>query len=197
MEKMINYTQKTYESELLWITDCVSIYQHTTVTFRNMWYVLDTCPIHWLTFTELTWLCRWHRFSLHTSVHPWVWRRHTSLYPYLISICRMLVQSMRLAVCIWVQFRVFITLFNVIHADDLTIADFQLITATMCLEAIDFDIRNYPLVLKWYKTFKEEYPELWEIAAVGMKEISEFEKNPPDLSHMDHPIHPVRKWLLF
>ncbi|GLV40987.1 GST-containing FLYWCH zinc-finger protein [Carabus blaptoides fortunei] len=77
--------------------------------------------------------------------------------------------------------------------DHLTIADFQLITATMCLEAIDFDISNYPLVLKWYKTFKEEYSELWEIAAVGMKEISEFEKNPPDLSHMDHPIHPVRK----
>lgn len=77
--------------------------------------------------------------------------------------------------------------------DHITIADFQLVTATMCLEAINFDISAYPLIQKWYATYKKEYPELWEIVAGGMKEIAEFEKNPPDLSHMDHPIHPVRK----
>lgn len=48
-------------------------------------------------------------------------------------------------------------------------------------------------VSKWYSTFKAEYPELWDIAAEGMREIAEFEQNPPDLSHMDHPIHPIRK----
>jgi len=77
--------------------------------------------------------------------------------------------------------------------NNITIADFQLATATMCLEAIDFDISNYPLVRTWYSTYKKEYPELWKIVEAGMKEISAFEKNPPDLSHMEHPIHPVRK----
>ena len=75
----------------------------------------------------------------------------------------------------------------------LTIADFPLITATMCLEAIDFKLSAWPYVEKWYDNFKGKHPELWEIAAGGMREISYFEKNPPDLSHMDHPIHPVRK----
>ncbi|XP_033225227.1 glutathione S-transferase 1 [Belonocnema kinseyi] len=75
----------------------------------------------------------------------------------------------------------------------LTIADFPLITATMCLEAIDFKLGSWALVEKWYNNFKTKYPDLWEIAAGGMSEISQFEKNPPDLSHMDHPIHPIRK----
>ncbi|XP_015589913.1 glutathione S-transferase 1 [Cephus cinctus] len=77
--------------------------------------------------------------------------------------------------------------------NDLTIADFPLVTATMCLEAIDFKLGPWPRVEKWYNNFKTKYPDLWEIAAGGMREISHFEKNPPDLSHMDHPIHPVRK----
>lgn len=78
-------------------------------------------------------------------------------------------------------------------ADHVTIADFQLVTATMCLEAIGFDISDYPLVSEWYSTYKKENPDLWALVEVGMKEITEFEKNPPDLSHMEHPIHPIRK----
>jgi len=78
-------------------------------------------------------------------------------------------------------------------ANHLTLADFGLVSATLCLEAIDFDLSPYPLVKKWYETFKKEYPELWEIANAGMQEIKYFEKNPPDLSHMDHPFHPIRK----
>ncbi|XP_022218260.1 uncharacterized protein LOC111071301 [Drosophila obscura] len=77
--------------------------------------------------------------------------------------------------------------------DDVTIADFALISATICLEAIDFDLTPYPLVNKWYSTFKEEYPQLWEIANSGMQEINAFEHNPPDLSEMEHPFHPTRK----
>ncbi|XP_003736860.1 glutathione S-transferase 1-1 isoform X2 [Drosophila pseudoobscura] len=77
--------------------------------------------------------------------------------------------------------------------DDVTIADFALISATICLEAIDFDLSPYPLVNKWYTNFKEEYPQLWEIANSGMQEINAFEHNPPDLSEMDHPFHPTRK----
>ncbi|XP_066146958.1 glutathione S-transferase 1-1 [Euwallacea fornicatus] len=78
-------------------------------------------------------------------------------------------------------------------SDKITIADFQLVTATMCLEAINFDISPYHLVKQWYSTYKTEYPELWSLVDAGMKEISAFEKNPPDLSHMIHPIHPVRR----
>lgn len=75
--------------------------------------------------------------------------------------------------------------------DDLTIADFPLITATMCLEAIDFKLDTWPCVVKWYENFKRKYPDLWEIAADGMRLISYFEKHPPDSPN--HPIHPVRK----
>uniref|UniRef100_A0A1Q3FPQ0 glutathione transferase n=1 Tax=Culex tarsalis TaxID=7177 RepID=A0A1Q3FPQ0_CULTA len=75
----------------------------------------------------------------------------------------------------------------------LTIADFPLVTSVMCLEAINFDMSAYPLVSKWYAGFKQEFPELWAISAAGMAEIAEFEKNPPDLTGMEHPIHPIRK----
>ncbi|KAK5649210.1 hypothetical protein RI129_000239 [Pyrocoelia pectoralis] len=80
-----------------------------------------------------------------------------------------------------------------VAGDHVTIADFPLISATMCFEAINFDISAYPFVTKWYATFKEEYPDLWAIAAGGMAEIAEFEKNPPDLQQLNHPIHPARK----
>ncbi|XP_055906913.1 glutathione S-transferase 1-1 [Eupeodes corollae] len=76
--------------------------------------------------------------------------------------------------------------------DKLTVADFVLITSTMCLEAIGLDISGYPLVLEWYEMFKKEQPELWEIAKAGMIELAEYNKNPPDLSEMNHPFHPTR-----
>ncbi|XP_055852291.1 glutathione S-transferase 1-1 [Episyrphus balteatus] len=80
-----------------------------------------------------------------------------------------------------------------VAGDNLTVADFVLITSTMCLEAINFDISGYPLIKKWYEMFKKEHSELWEVAKVGMLELAEFEKNPPDLSTMNHPFHPTRK----
>ncbi|XP_033327067.1 GST-containing FLYWCH zinc-finger protein [Megalopta genalis] len=75
----------------------------------------------------------------------------------------------------------------------LTIADFPLITATLCLEAIDFKLDQWPRIQKWYNNFKIKHPELWKIAETGMEEIRECEKNPPIMPDMDHPIHPVRK----
>ncbi|XP_068965821.1 glutathione S-transferase 1 isoform X1 [Bombus flavifrons] len=80
-----------------------------------------------------------------------------------------------------------------VAGNTLTIADFPLVTATMCLEAIDFKLNSWPYIEKWYNNFKQKHPELWEIAAEGMREISYYEKNPPDLSDMDHPIYPIRK----
>lgn len=78
-------------------------------------------------------------------------------------------------------------------ADHLTLADFSLVAGTLSLESINFDFKDYPLIQNWYKTFKQEYPELWEIAESGMKIIAEFEKNPPNLTKLDHPLHPPRK----
>uniref|UniRef100_A0A182XGN4 glutathione transferase n=1 Tax=Anopheles quadriannulatus TaxID=34691 RepID=A0A182XGN4_ANOQN len=76
----------------------------------------------------------------------------------------------------------------------LTIADFPLVTSVMCLEAIGFGLgERYPKVQAWYDGFKQAHPSLWAIAAKGMEEIAEFEKNPPDLTGMVHPIHPIRK----
>lgn len=48
-------------------------------------------------------------------------------------------------------------------------------------------------VSTWYEDFKKDYPELWKISEDAMKEIKHFAANPPDLTHMDHPIHPIRK----
>lgn len=78
-------------------------------------------------------------------------------------------------------------------ADNLTIADIALVAGTLPLEGIGYKFDGYPLVTKWYKTFKAEYPELWEIAQSGVDEIAEYEKNPPDLSKLNHPLHPPRK----
>ncbi|XP_058127975.1 glutathione S-transferase 1 [Anopheles ziemanni] len=81
-----------------------------------------------------------------------------------------------------------------VAGDSVTIADFPLVASVMCLEAIEFDVSGkYPTVFKWYSGFKTAYPKLWAIAAKGMEEIAEFEKNPPDLTGMVHPIHPIRK----
>lgn len=79
-------------------------------------------------------------------------------------------------------------------ADHLTIADFGLIAGTLSLESIAFSLKEYPLIEKWYATFKEEYPELWSIANEGMKVIADFEKSPPDLSKLNHPLYPKRKF---
>lgn len=80
-----------------------------------------------------------------------------------------------------------------VAADHLTIADLPLVTSVMCLEAIEFNLDKYPLVKSWYYNFKKENPALWAITEAGMKEIEHFEKNPPDLTHLNHPLHPAKK----
>lgn len=78
-------------------------------------------------------------------------------------------------------------------ADHVTIADFPLVSSMVCLEGIGFGFNEFSLVTKWYENFKAENPEEWAIAEEGMKIIQEIEKNPPDLSLLNHPVHPVRK----
>ncbi|GJQ72558.1 hypothetical protein Trydic_g1229 [Trypoxylus dichotomus] len=77
--------------------------------------------------------------------------------------------------------------------DNLTIADLQFCASTMCLEAINFDFSQYSHVTKWYETFKAENPELWAIAEEAMKILSYLEKNPPDMSGLSHPLHPIKR----
>lgn len=79
--------------------------------------------------------------------------------------------------------------------DNVTIADIALAAGTLPLEAIEYKFDHYPLVTKWYNTFKSGQPELWEIAKAGVDEIAGFEKNPAslDLSKLNHPFHPVKK----
>lgn len=81
-----------------------------------------------------------------------------------------------------------------VAANHVTIADFALITSTMCLDIVNFDLSKYSHVQKWYETFKAEYPNLYAIAVEEMKEIHDYEHvQPPDLSKLQHPFLPVRK----
>lgn len=78
-------------------------------------------------------------------------------------------------------------------ANNLTIADIALISGTLPLEAIGYKFDHYPLITKWYNTFKNENAELWEIAQIDVDQITEFEKNNPDLSKLNHPLYSKRK----
>ena len=80
-----------------------------------------------------------------------------------------------------------------VAGDDLTIADISLVCSLSNMEAIECNLQDYPLIEKWYANFKQDFPELWIICEAAMKEIAFFEKNPPDLSAMIHPIHPIKK----
>lgn len=77
--------------------------------------------------------------------------------------------------------------------DNVTLADFGLIASTICLTAIGFELTEWPAVKKWYETFQAEQAPFWELADKVRKEIEDFNANPPDLSHMNHPLHPTRK----
>lgn len=80
-----------------------------------------------------------------------------------------------------------------VTGDNVTIADIALAAGTLPLEGIGYKFDHYPLVTKWYNTFKSENRELWEIGQAGIDEIANLEKNPPDLSKLNHPLHPPRK----
>lgn len=75
--------------------------------------------------------------------------------------------------------------------ENLTISDLSLIMGTVLLEVIEFDLTPYPKVKAWYENFKSAHADLWTLANQGLKELQEFEKNPPDLSQIQHPIHPT------
>jgi glutathione S-transferase len=78
-------------------------------------------------------------------------------------------------------------------ADHVTIADFGLVSSMVCLEGIAFPFDKFARVKAWYDNFKVENPEVYSIAEGVLKIIQDLEKNPPDLSKLNHPIHPVRK----
>uniref|UniRef100_A0A2A4J7E4 Glutathione S-transferase n=1 Tax=Heliothis virescens TaxID=7102 RepID=A0A2A4J7E4_HELVI len=77
-------------------------------------------------------------------------------------------------------------------ADHLTIADFPLVNSTMLLEVIDFDFSQYKHVTKWYNDFKKNHPASWKVSEEAMTLIKRCAANLPDLSHLNHPLHPAR-----
>lgn len=78
-------------------------------------------------------------------------------------------------------------------ADHVTIADFAFIPSFVCLEGIGFSFEKFTLAKSWYDHFKKENPEVWLEAEKALKVIQHIEKNPPDLSKLNHPVFPVRK----
>lgn len=74
-----------------------------------------------------------------------------------------------------------------------TLGDFCLIAATIWLEGIGFDMSEWPMISKWYENFKEEQPQFWELADEVMEWIMKFNKETPDMSQMNHPIHPMKR----
>lgn len=80
-----------------------------------------------------------------------------------------------------------------VASDDVTIADISLVCSMSVLEAIKFDFKAYPSVQKWYETFKRENPEMWTLAQKALEEMLTYETNPPDMSKMNHPLHPMKK----
>ncbi|CRK99146.1 CLUMA_CG012508, isoform A [Clunio marinus] len=75
-------------------------------------------------------------------------------------------------------------------SDNVTIADFAFVSTIICLEAVEITFDEFPLITKWYNNFKKENPEEWAVAEEAMKLITEYEKNTPDLSKLNHPVHP-------
>lgn len=80
-----------------------------------------------------------------------------------------------------------------VASDNVTIADISLVCSMTVLEAIKFDIKKYPLVNNWYETFKRENSAMWVYAQKALEEVSTYDTNPPDMSKMNHPLHPMKK----
>jgi glutathione S-transferase len=45
----------------------------------------------------------------------------------------------------------------------------------------------------WYNNFKREKPKMWIFAQKALDEVAGYETNPPDMSKMNHPLHPMKK----
>lgn len=82
---------------------------------------------------------------------------------------------------------------NYVAGNEVTIADISLACSVTVLEAINFDLSPYPLVKRWYEWFKSENPEMWTLAQKALDEVAAYEKSPPDMSKMNHPLHPMKK----
>jgi glutathione S-transferase len=61
------------------------------------------------------------------------------------------------------------------------------------LEAAKFDLTQFPLIQKWYESFKVENPAMWKLAQNALDEVAGYAVNPPDMSKMNHPLHPMKK----
>lgn len=73
-------------------------------------------------------------------------------------------------------------------------ADPPLIMATCALVAMDPNILDtFPSIKNWFLNFQQKHPDLWTVAKEGLDGLAYYNKNPRDMSHLKHKIHPVRK----
>nr|WJR88240.1 glutathione S-transferase [Agrotis ipsilon] len=127
----------------------------------------------------------------------------SSYYPELLSYCIMPIyfdykrtpEGLKRVHRVLDLFDTYLERLGTSHAaaDYLTIADFPLINSTMALEVIDFDFSQYKRVTKWYNDFKKNHPDLWSVTEEGIRLMKICAANQPDLSHLNHPLHPARK----
>lgn len=71
-----------------------------------------------------------------------------------------------------------------------TVGDFCLISGTVYLEAIGFDISSWPMLKTWYETFKTEQSKFWVIVEEFLNWMKYYVKNKPEM--VDHHLYPKK-----
>jgi len=79
-----------------------------------------------------------------------------------------------------------------VAGEHVTIADLSLLMGTIALDAMEYDFKPFPEVLSWYKNFQSSQVKLWDVAKEGLAGLTYYNKNPRDLSHLNHPLHPTK-----
>lgn len=64
---------------------------------------------------------------------------------------------------------------------------------TVALKAMAFDFSTFPYVVSWYEHFQRNHPNLWAVAAEGLKGLTYYNKNPRDLTALKHWYHLTKK----
>lgn len=64
---------------------------------------------------------------------------------------------------------------------------------TVALKAMNFDFTSFPDVSKWFERFQQHHSDLWAVAAEGLKGLTYYNKNPRDLTSLEHWYHITKK----
>lgn len=208
---------KILKEILSYITGWLSIFQHITEEFTITTYVekdvVDnlyacrlktlkngeiTCPVLYGKLYKTVWnLFPDSSYGLHIQTNGWQLEKTKSCCQDL----RRNFKASKHKVCGWRWRNTYCPIaslsnwkqwYHCIFAiDHLTIADLPLVMGTVAMVAMDFSLDNYPHVHQWFSNFQESEPKLWAIAKEGLDGLAFYNKNPRDMSHLRHPIHPT------